>query len=271
MIFIASLLFSIITSYCFGRSPEFVIIIPSYNNEKWAIENIDSAAKQDYEHFEIIYIDDCSTDNTLGLMRKYVADHKLEHRIRIVSNQKRQGALKNFYTAIHDCPDHKVIVMLDGDDKLADKDVLNYLASVYANKKIWITYGQFMHVPPGKIGSCREFPEEIRKNNRFRSHEWVASHLRTCYAGLFKKIKREDLLYRNEFCQMAWDNAIMFPMLEMASQDHIQFISKVLYIYNETNPMSDCRVDRQLVQRIEAHIKSQKPYTPLAKLDCVDY
>jgi hypothetical protein len=43
--------------------------------------------------------------------------------------------------------------------------------------------------------------------------------------GLFKKIKKEDLLYEGEFVLMSWDIAMMFPMLEMESKGHIAFIS----------------------------------------------
>lgn len=266
------LLSLLIAEACYASKPiEFVIIIPTRNNQKWALENITSAAEQDYENFSIRVINDDSGDNTGVIITDYIREHKLENKIEYRLNTQRQGALKNFYDAIHEIPDHKIILMLDGDDKLAHTNVLRYLADIYNDKTTWITYGQFMHVPPGKIGSCCEFPEQIKKNNSFRSYEWVASHLRTCYAGLFKKIKKEDLLFNGEFCSVAWDNALMFPMLEMASQGHIRFIPEVLYIYNELNPASDCRIQRSLVQTIERYIRNKKQYEPLEKLDCINY
>lgn len=268
-------LFSVIFlfGYLIGISKpiEFVIVIPSFNNQAWAEDNIKSAAQQDYEFFDILVYNDCSTDETLNIIKRYVDQNKLQHKIKIVNNKKRVGALKNFYDAMHSCADHKIILMLDGDDKLANNQVLSYLAKVYSDNNVWLTYGQFMHVPPGKIGSCREFPKEILKNNGFRSYDWVASHLRACRAGLFKKIKYEDFLYKNEFCQVAWDNTLMFPMLESASKEHIKFIPEVLYIYNESNPNSDCRIKRSLVQEIENYIRAKKPYEPLDYLECAHY
>jgi glycosyltransferase involved in cell wall biosynthesis len=47
------------------------IIIPVYNCEKYIIKAIDSALDQSYKNYEIIVVDDGSTDNTLNLITKY--------------------------------------------------------------------------------------------------------------------------------------------------------------------------------------------------------
>lgn len=47
------------------------IIIPFYNAEKYIDRCVKSLQKQTYENFEAIFIDDGSTDNSLGLVKKY--------------------------------------------------------------------------------------------------------------------------------------------------------------------------------------------------------
>jgi hypothetical protein len=70
----------------------------------------------------------------------------------------------------------------------------------------------------------------------------------------------EDLISRSgSFYQMAWDQAIMFPMLEMSGH-RAKFISQILYIYNSANPINDCKVDRQLQQSLETVLRTQKRY-----------
>ena len=47
------------------------IIIPAYNAEKYIKETLDSIIAQDYKDFEIILVDDGSTDNTASIMQDY--------------------------------------------------------------------------------------------------------------------------------------------------------------------------------------------------------
>ena len=47
------------------------VIIPCFNAERWIAETIDSCLKQTYPHIEIIVIDDCSTDNSVEIIKSY--------------------------------------------------------------------------------------------------------------------------------------------------------------------------------------------------------
>lgn len=47
------------------------VIIPCFNAERWIAETIDSCLKQTYPYIEIIVIDDCSTDNSLEIIKSY--------------------------------------------------------------------------------------------------------------------------------------------------------------------------------------------------------
>ncbi len=169
---------------------------------------------------------------------------------------------------IHSCKDHEIMVTLDGDDWLSNPYVLSYLNATYHDthfgKIPWITYGQYLKYPHNHPGGSRQIPNEIISTNSIRNYEWVTSHLRTFYAWLFKKIKREDLIWRNdEFFPTAWDNAFMLPMIEMAGL-HSRFIHEILYIYNLTNPISDHVIHAQSVGVCYNKIRSMPAYLPLA-------
>ena len=47
------------------------IIVPVYNREKYIKETIDSILKQTYTNYEVIFIDDCSTDGSLEILEEY--------------------------------------------------------------------------------------------------------------------------------------------------------------------------------------------------------
>jgi len=242
---------------------DFVIVCPTYNNERVCIKNVDAVVQQSYKNWHMIIVDDCSTDRTFKKLRTYIDEHHLGRKITLIHNTQRQGALKNLYDVIHSCADHVKIVTYDGDDWFADTNALACIAKEYEDPQVWLTYGQYKTYPENALGICRPFPDEVMKQKSFRTFAWVSSHPRTFYAWLFKKIKKEDLLYKGKFMQVTWDLAIMLPMLEMASNGHIRFIPRVLYVYNDANPLNDFRHSFGLQLEIGRFICAKPKYDTL--------
>lgn len=67
------------------------IIIPVYNTEKYLKRCLDSIINQTLENIEIICIDDCSQDNSLGVLKDY---EKIDARIKMVILNENSGASK---------------------------------------------------------------------------------------------------------------------------------------------------------------------------------
>jgi len=245
---------------------KIVVIIPSYNNRQWYARNLASVFAQDYnEEFRAIYIDDGSSDGTGELVQEYIAERNSGSgaSLTLIHNSVRTGALQNLYNTIRDCADDEVVILLDGDDWLAHNGVLRAINEVYTDTDCWMTYGQYRSWPDNAIGLSKEMPYEIIKANGFREHGWCSSHLRSFYAWLFKLINKNDLLAPDgAFYQMAWDQAIMFPLLEMSGH-RATFINEVLYIYNNANPINDCKIDRELQRQLEMDIRGRARYRRL--------
>lgn len=237
----------------------FVIVIPSYNNSKYCEKNIISSLNQNYNNFRIIFTDDCSKDNTFEIVEKLVNSHKNKDKCTLIKNENRIGALENLYNMIHSCNDEEIILTLDGDDWFPDENVLAKLNNYYSNEDIWMTYGQYTNFPMGGKGVAAPYPQKVIDSNNFRQHQWGASHLRTFYAWLFKKIKKEDLMYEGKFLPMTWDFGMMFPMMEMAG-NHQKYIDEILYVYNLENPINDHKVNQKLQQKLDSYLRSAKKY-----------
>lgn len=72
------------------------IIIPLYNAEKHITECLDSLLNQTFQNFEVVIVDDCSTDNGFNIIKSYVP--KFNGRLMFVKNKKYSGkksALRN--------------------------------------------------------------------------------------------------------------------------------------------------------------------------------
>lgn len=242
-----------------------VVIIPSYNNKFWFQKNLSSVFMQNYKNYRVIYIDDTSNDMTGELVEKYIKAFNKNDIVTLIKNKERKGALQNLYYAIHSCDPKSIIVTLDGDDFFAHENVLTYLNNVYDDPNVWMTYGQFMYYPSDSPGWAQQIPKEVIEKNSFRDHTWCSTHLRTFYAGLFQKIKKEDFIYEGKFYPMAWDLGFMFPMLEMAGH-RSKFIPEVLYIYNTATPINDNKVNEALQMYLTQVIRTKEKYSKIDKL-----
>lgn len=252
----------------YANQPELVVLVTSYNNEKFFYRNLDSIVHQKLDiPFRVIYVDDCSTDKTGVLVDSYIRTHGCESFCTVIHNEKRRGsALANQYAVIQTLPDNVIVVLVDGDDFLAHDRVLERVVKEYKNKNVWMTYGQMIYYPEGGV-LCEECSQEVLDNNSFREQRWVTSHLRTCYAGLFKRIRKEDLLHEGDFFPTGGDFAFMYPMLEMASRGHIAFIPDVLYVYNHHNPISDHHKDLDLQIWLSCVIRDMPKYDPIVSVN----
>ncbi len=254
------LCFFIVQTACAVFERPIVVVTASYNNINWVKKNLDSIFTQKYDNFYLIYIDDCSTDGTGAFVQEYVKNRGLERKIKLIVNPVRKGALHNHYHAIHSVSSAAVIIILDGDDFFIHEDVLSTINQAYADRNIWLTYGQFREWPSDQRGFCCQYPEDIIVNNAFREYGHTPSHLRTYYAWLFKLIKKEDLFYEGDFFAMDADIATMFPMVEMAREGHFKFIEEELCLYNAENCLNDHKVSKELQVKLDQEIRSRKRY-----------
>ncbi len=53
------------------ENPLVSVIVPVYNGEKYVVQALESIFKQDYRPFEVILVDDVSTDRTAQIIGKY--------------------------------------------------------------------------------------------------------------------------------------------------------------------------------------------------------
>ena len=77
--------------------PLISVVTPVYNGEKYLEECIKSVLAQTWENFEYIIVNNCSTDRTLEIARKYT---RLDCRVRIHENQNFLTSLQNFNNAM---------------------------------------------------------------------------------------------------------------------------------------------------------------------------
>jgi hypothetical protein len=140
--------------------------------------------------------------------------------------------LDNVLSVVQELPDEDVVAWLDGDDWLAHDDVAATVLEAH-QAGAWVTWGQFIHWPSYASGWASDFSPEIAEPRNYRYDQWRSTHLKTFRAGLFKRIRWQDLTQPSgDLVERARDCAVMFPLLEMAGPRRTKFLPAVSYIYN---------------------------------------
>ena len=243
-----------------------IVVIPSYNNKDWYTINLASVFAQKYTNYHVIYTDDASTDGTGDLVEQYVKAMKMEHKVSLIRNKERLGPLANRYYPIHSCPDHAIIVNLDGDDWFFRDDVLSIINSAYEDPSIWLTYGQFINWPTNQRGYGNSIPDAVIKNRSFREqNKWVLGQPRTFYAWLFKQIKIDDLMENGHFFTASTDVAMMMPLMEMVGENFL-FIPDIVYQRNVATELNVFKVARKTQRQNWNIIMNKAKYARIKNL-----
>lgn len=69
-------------------TPIVSVIVPNYNHAQYLKQRIDSVLDQAYQNFELIILDDCSTDNSRKIIAEYTGHEKVSH---IIFNETNSG------------------------------------------------------------------------------------------------------------------------------------------------------------------------------------
>ncbi|MEL7633369.1 glycosyltransferase family 2 protein [Sporomusa sphaeroides] len=105
------------------------IITPLYNSEKFVSGTIQSVQKQTYDNWEMIVVDDCSTDNGALVVGEYARQDK---RIKLIRLSQNSGAAIARNTAIREATG-SYIAFLDADDQWFENKLMYQLEFMSAN------------------------------------------------------------------------------------------------------------------------------------------
>ncbi len=139
------------------------IIMPSYNTGQFISETIDSVLAQTYENWELIIVDDCSTDNTDEVVLKYLTDH----RIKYLKNEKNSGAAISRNRALREAAG-KWIAFLDSDDLWSHDKLEKQLAFMKARGSCF-SYTNYIEIDESSApnGKSVTGPRKITKFGMF--------------------------------------------------------------------------------------------------------
>lgn len=138
------------------------IIVPVYNVEKYISFCLDSIINQVLSDIEIIFIDDCSTDNSNNIMVNYAL---FDNRIKIFYNETNMGAGFSRNVGLKNA-NGKYIMFLDPDDLYYSKDTLKTLYDTISKRQVVAVCGNI-----GVVSDNYEVNQKITSYNGYNIKE----------------------------------------------------------------------------------------------------
>lgn len=148
-----------------GNTPLVSVLMTAYNREKYIAEAIESVLASTYIHFELIIVDDCSTDSTVQITNRYAAGDK---RIKVYVNEKNLGDYPNRNKAAS-YASGKYIKYLDADD-------LIYPWGLEVMVNAMISFPEAGFGLSSKVSNAKPFPILITPVDIYKEHFFGYGH-----------------------------------------------------------------------------------------------
>jgi len=117
--------------------PLVSVIVPNYNHAKFLNNRIESIINQTYQDFEIIILDDCSTDNSREIIEKYRGNNKVSH---IVYNDVNGGSTFKQWQKGINLTKGELIWIAESDDYSDKKFLEKVLNEFHKNNNVGLVY-----------------------------------------------------------------------------------------------------------------------------------
>ncbi len=131
------------------RAPEISLIMSVYNGEDYLSEAIESVLNQTFKEFELIVINDCSTDSTAEILNRYA---ELDSRVKVHTNEVNLRLPSSLNKAISYAKG-KYIARMDADDICLPKRLERQLRFMEQNPHVSLSSCRFMTLKNGVISS----------------------------------------------------------------------------------------------------------------------
>ena len=225
--------------------PAVSIIIPLYNAEKYIGDCLDSILAQTFQNFEVIVVDDCSTDSSCAIVDGYAK--KFGGRLKLVHTRKNSGSgtePRNLGIVYSRC---EYLYFMDNDDVIMSKGLgelyalaKKYDADVVQCEKNYNVPAEFFHDPDwtkNNKPSCHPsgekvfikkptlLDEDLAKRAVDFSKKWLTW-------SIWLQLIRRDFILENQlrFVGVVLDD-MLFTICEICSAKKYLVVPNVIYVH----------------------------------------
>ena len=170
------------------------IIMPSWNTDKFIAESIQCVIDQTYTNWELLIVDDCSSDNTDEVVKSFLEDD----RIKYFKNEKNSGAAMTRNRAMREAQG-EWIAFLDSDD-LWTKDKLEKQINFMNQNGYFLSYTEYEKIDEEDkpLNIYVSGPDTVNKHLMYR-YDYIGQLTMMYSAKHFGLIQIKDIKKNNDY------------------------------------------------------------------------
>ena len=206
-------------------TPTVSVIVPNYNHARFLRQRLESILNQTYQDFELIILDDCSTDNSRDIIMSYKNNSKVSH---IVFNKTNSGSAFNQWNKGIGLSKGKYVWIAESDDFCELNMLEELLRALLHKKNTVLSYSTSMMVGEDGIVSARK---HIQNNNYMSGRNFIRKCL--IYSNVIRNAS--SVLFSREAALRASPNYLEFRgagdymfWVEIALQGNVSIVNKQL-------------------------------------------
>lgn len=211
------------------------VIIPNYNHALYLKERIDSVLNQTYSDFEIIILDDCSTDNSREVIESYRDNPKVSH---IVYNEQNSGSTFKQWKKGIELAQGEWVWIAESDDVAGQKFLETLLAHISLDNHLVLAFSSSMEINSyGEDVKVVNWAYDISDRNweedytldgisEIKSHFFYKNIIPNASAVLFKK-SAVDISVFNTIQQMKFAGDWLF-WVKLLEKGGVFYSSKIM-------------------------------------------
>lgn len=196
------------------------IIIPCYNVSKYIDNCINMLMHQTYKYFEIILVDDCSTDDTLSKLKKY----ENKDNITIIKNETNKGAGYSRNVALTKAK-YDIISFIDADDYIDENYYFEMIKSMQKNESDISICDIYLKYDEGREESSERAIAFIGTPN------YIGFINNPLAASPCNKLFKKQLLLDNPFAEGIMNEDIPAVIGCIIDAENISYVDSVYYTY----------------------------------------
>lgn len=229
--------------------PVVSVVIPMYNVEKYIEQSINSVLKQTYHHFELILVDDGSTDNTLNLINNFD-----DPRIRVI-RQANRGLSGARNTGI-DAARGGYVALLDADDYWAPTKLTKHIKHLNSNPKVGISYCPSLFISEeGELLGVGQFP---KLKNVTKQHVFCRNPIGNGSSPVIRRSLLSEIAFfgekRDKYRRMYFDESLrqsedieLWTRIAVNTKWQFEGIKTPLTYYRVNNSGLSADTDKQFI------------------------
>ena len=226
------------------NNPLISICIPNYNNAKYLDRCIQSALDQTYNNIEIILVDDCSTDDSMSIFRKY------ESQLKLLQNKENRGQPKNTNKCVQ-LSRGKYLVILHSDDALLPHFASRLVPILERNGDVGMAVGERMEMDESSVP--RKIPPFYDRNCIIPGEKQAKVFMMTSFLPCQVLVRRETFLAAGAVDERHIINLDGLLWFKCSLKGDVAYIQDPVCIYRRHHESTTATYNRTINHMKEYH------------------